>query len=185
MSKVYLFLAEGCEEIEALTPVDLLRRAGEEVVTVSITDQKAVTGSHKITMLADALLSEVDLTDADLLVLPGGMPGTLNLNACQPLMEQVKKQNAAEKKIAAICAAPGILGNLDLVNGREVVCFPGHEPKMKGAVVRSVPTVTDGHITTGRGMGAAIDFSLQLIAVLQGQEAAAEMAGKIVYPYWK
>lgn len=185
MAKVYVFLADGCEEIEALTPVDLLRRAGEEVVTVSVMGRKDITSSHKITILADELIENCDLTSADLLVLPGGMPGTLNLGACEPLTRALLAQHGAGKKVAAICAAPSVLGGLGIAEGRKVVCFPGFEDKMTGAEVLAVPTVTDGNVTTGRGMGAATDFALQLIAVLQGEEAARAMAAKIVYPYWK
>ena len=112
MKKVSIFLAEGFEEVEALTPADLLRRAGAEVTLVSIKAEKTVTGSHGISITADRLFEETDYEDADLLVLPGGMPGTLNLKACEPLLALLKEHNAKGKKLAAICAAPTVLGQV-------------------------------------------------------------------------
>lgn len=118
MKKVSIFLAEGFEEVEALTPADLLRRAGAEVTLVSIGDKKEVAGSHGIIITADRLFVDTDFADADLLILPGGMPGTLNLKACDPLLELLKEHNARGKKLAAICAAPTVLGHAGLLDGQ-------------------------------------------------------------------
>ena len=163
MAKIYVFLADGCEEIEALTPVDLLRRAGEDVCTVSIMGRKEVTGSHKITILADETIEEGEFDDGDMLVLPGGMPGTLNLAGNETLAALIRSYDDQGKKLAAICAAPSILGVMGILKDKNAVCFPGFEEKLAGANVLDVPAVTDKNVTTGRGMGAATDFALELI----------------------
>ena len=181
MAKIYVFLADGCEEIEALTPVDLLRRAGEDVCTVSIMGRKEVTGSHKITILADETIEEGEFDDGDMLVLPGGMPGTLNLAGNETLAALIRSYDDQGKKLAAICAAPSILGVMGILKDKNAVCFPGWEEKLAGANVLDVPAVTDKNVTTGRGMGAATDFALELIRVLQGEDKAKEMAEKIVF----
>ena len=143
MKKVSIFLAEGFEEVEALTPADLLRRAGAEVTLVSIKAEKTVTGSHGISITADRLFEETDYEDADLLVLPGGMPGTLNLKACEPLLALLKEHNAKGKKLAAICAAPTVLGHAGLLNGKNATCYPGCEDGLTGAICQTAPVVTD------------------------------------------
>lgn len=181
MAKIYVFLADGCEEIEALTPVDILRRAGEDVVTVSVTGKKEVTGSHQITVLADRRLEDGEFSDADFLVLPGGMPGTLNLGKSEVLKHQILSAAKAGKHLAAICAAPSVLGELGILKGKKAVCFPGFEDRLEGAEVLEVPAVTDGNVTTGRAMGAAVEFSLALLELLQGKEAADQMAKTILY----
>ena len=181
MKKVGIFMADGCEEIEALTPVDLLRRAGEDVCTVSIMGRKEVTGSHKITILADETIEEGEFDDGDMLVLPGGMPGTLNLAGNETLAALIRSYDDQGKKLAAICAAPSILGVMGILKDKNAVCFPGFEEKLAGANVLDVPAVTDKNVTTGRGMGAATDFALELIRVLQGEDKAKEMAEKIVF----
>ena len=181
MAKIYVFLADGCEEIEALTPVDLLRRAGEDVCTVSIMGRKEVTGSHKITILADETIEEGEFDDGDMLVLPGGMPGTLNLAGNETLAALIRSYDDQGKKLAAICAAPSILGVMGILKDKHAVCVPGFEEKLAGANVLDVPAVTDKNVTTGRGMGAATDFALELIRVLQGEDKAKEMAEKIVF----
>ncbi|MDD7740892.1 MAG: DJ-1 family glyoxalase III [Fusicatenibacter sp.] len=181
MSKIYVFLADGCEEIEALTPVDLLRRAGEEVCTVSVMGRREVIGSHKITILADCTIEEGEFDDGDMLILPGGMPGTLNLGGCESLAALIRSYDDRGKRLAAICAAPSILGVMGILKGKKAVCFPGFEDKLAGSAVLEQAAVTDGNVTTGRGMGAAVDFSLELIRVLQGGEAAKKMGEKIVY----
>ena len=181
MKKVSIFLGEGFEEVEALTPADLLRRAGAEVTLVSIGTEKKVTGSHGISITADRLFNEADYEDADLLVLPGGMPGTLNLKACEPLLALLKEHNAKGKKLAAICAAPTVLGHAGLLNGKNATCYPGCEDGLTGAICETTPVVTDGTITTSRGVGTAIPFALKLIAQLYSQEKADEIARSIVY----
>ena len=179
MKKVSIFLGEGFEEVEALTPADLLRRAGAEVTLVSIGTEKKVTGSHGISITADRLFNKTDYEDADLLVLPGGMPGTLK--ACEPLLALLKEHNAKGKKLAAICAAPTVLGHAGLLNGKNATCYPGCEDGLTGAVCQTAPVVTDGTITTSRGVGTAIPFALKLIAQLYSQEKADEIAKSIVY----
>lgn len=178
---IAVFFANGYEEIEALTVVDLTRRAGIETWMVSITEEKAVTGSHSITVSMDKTLEEVDFEQVDMIVLPGGMPGTLNLEACEPLMEKVKEFDKTGKYISAICAAPTVFGHLGLLNGKKACCYPGMEDGLVGAEVTYESTAMAGHILTSRGMGTAIDFGLQIIARFQGQDAADDMAKKIVY----
>ena len=178
---IAVFFANGYEEIEALTVVDLTRRAGIETWMVSITDEKAVTGSHGITVSMDRTLREVNFEEVDMIVLPGGMPGTLNLEACEPLMEKVKEFDADGKYISAICAAPTVFGHLGLLKGKKACCYPSMEDGLVGAEVTFETTAVADHILTSRGMGTAIDFGLQIIARFQGREAADEMAAKIVY----
>ena len=179
---IAVFFANGYEEIEALTVVDLTRRAGIETWMVSITDEKAVTGSHGINVSMDKTLKEVDFEQVDMIVLPGGMPGTLNLEACEPLMEKVKEFDKAGRYISAIiCAAPTVFGHLGLLNGKKACCYPGMEDGLIGAEVTYESTAMADHILTSRGMGTAIDFGLQIIARFQGQDAAEDMAKKIVY----
>jgi len=182
MSKAYVFLATGFEEVEALTPVDILRRGGHEVVLVSVTGDEIVTGARGINVKADEIFENIDKDGADILILPGGMPGTTNLSLYKPLTDLVIKYNEQGKRIAAICAAPTVFGGLQLLNGRNATCYPGLEDKLIGAQVCIEPVVTDGNITTSRGMGTAIDFSLELLKLLSNSEEAAEkMAKAVVY----
>lgn len=181
MSRVYVFLAEGFEEIEGLTVVDLLRRAKIDTTTVSVMGTKQVKGSHGITVTADSLFEENDYGNAELLVLPGGMPGTLNLGNHEGLCDLLKKHYGEEKKLAAICAAPSILGQLGFLRGRGATCYPGFEEKLDGAVVCTAKTAVDGNITTAKGMGAAIDFSLKLIEQLADQKTADRISESIIY----
>jgi 4-methyl-5(b-hydroxyethyl)-thiazole monophosphate biosynthesis len=173
---VYLFLADGFEEIEALTPVDLLRRAGVEVVTVGVSG-KTVTGSHGIAVSADvgaeeALAMLAAGTIPEMIVLPGGMPGAATLDA-SPLVDTfIDAAEKANAYIAAICAAPMILGKRGLLRGRHATCFPGFEEYLEGAAYMDVHTVTDGRYITGRAMGAATEFALALIKELKGEGAA-------------
>lgn len=181
MAKIYVFLADGCEEVEALTPVDLLRRAGHEVCTVSVMGRERIRGSHNIEITADAKIENTEAEDGDLLLLPGGMPGTRYLGECGKLREMLLDQNRKGKRIAAICAAPSVLGKLGLLKGKRAVCYPGFEEQLEGAEVLKIPAVTDGNITTARGVGAAIDFGLDLVKLLNGEKAAEELARQIVY----
>ncbi len=179
---VYVFLADGFEEIEALTPVDLLRRAGVEVNTVSIyPDRKNVTGARAIEVMADITIDKVDTGKADILVLPGGMPGTVNLLECKALMEMVDSQNEKGKRIAAICAAPArILGAKGLLRGKNATCYPGLEELMDGATPVIKTVVTDGNITTSRGLGTAVDFACELITLILGREKSDEVRASVV-----
>lgn len=181
MSKVYVFLAEGFEEIEGLTVVDLLRRAKIETEMVSVMEGKQIKGSHGIKVTADSMFADVDFSDANLLVLPGGMPGTLNLGNHEGLCELLKKHYTEGKKIAAICAAPSVFGQLGFLNGRVATCYPGFESKLEGAIVCSTKVAVDGNVTTAKGMGAAIDFSLKLIEQLADQQTALEISEGIMY----
>ncbi len=181
MSRTAIFFATGYEEIEALTVVDILRRAGEEITMVSVTDERSVTSSHGVEVTMDKVLSEVNFDETDVIVLPGGMPGTKNLEACAALMEQVDAFVQAGKTVAAVCAAPSILGHRGHLNGKKACSFPDMESQLEGAEVLREPAVIDGNIITGRGMGAAIPFGLAILEKLQGKEAAEAMGKKIVY----
>lgn len=178
---IYAFFAEGLEEIEGLAVVDVLRRAGIETEIVSITGNRQVTGSHNITIQADKCIQDVDIDRADVIFLPGGMPGTLNLAGCEELMKAVQHFYESGKRLAAICAAPSILGNLGILKGKKATCYPGFEDKLLGAEYCSDKVVTDGTITTAKGMGAAIELGLELIRILQGEEAAEKMKNSIIF----
>lgn len=181
MSKVYVFLADGFEEIEGLTVVDLLRRAKVETEMVSIMDTKQVKGSHGIEVSADGMFADYDYADATLLVLPGGMPGTLNLGNHEGLCELLKKHYSEEKMVAAICAAPSVFGQLGFLEGRIATCYPGFETKLNGAIVCATKVAVDGNVVTAKGMGTAIDFSLKLIELLVNKETADEISHGIIY----
>ena len=177
---IYLFLAEGFEEIEALTPVDILRRAGKQVTTVGI-GGKTVTGSHGISVLADVQDNDLDVTDADMIILPGGMPGTLHLDASPIVHRAIDSAVAKGAYIAAICAAPTILGKRGLLDGKKAICYPGMESDLMGAILGEDTVVQDGNIITAAGMGAALPFALKLTEVLCGTEIAQKLATAVVY----
>lgn len=181
MSHIGVFFAEGFEEIEGLTVVDLCRRAGIETDMISITDEKMVMGSHKIPIITDIVLKEVDFEQLDMIVLPGGLKGTQGLEACEPLMEQVDKFNDAGKFISAICAAPSIFGHRGILKGKDACSYPTFESHLDGANVKQNPAVMCENVTTGRGMGCSIDFSLAIIERFQGKEAADKIAEQVVY----
>ncbi|MCH1981011.1 DJ-1/PfpI family protein [Ruminococcus sp. OA3] len=181
MAKVYIFLADGFEEVEGLTTVDLLRRAEIEVVMISIMGRHEVTGANGITVKADKLFEDIDVSDADMLILPGGQPGTTNLGAYKPLTEVLLKWNAKGGKLAAICAAPMVFGGLGLLKGRRATCYPGCEGGLDGAHTSEERVVTDGNITTSRGVGTAIAFGLELITILVNRETADTIKSSIVY----
>lgn len=181
MSKVAVFFGTGYEEIEALAVVDILRRAKIETDMVSIMGERSVTGSHKIVVEMDKLLEEVDFNRVDMIVLPGGLAGTNHLEACEPLMEQVDRFVANDKMVAAICAAPSILGHRGHLQGKKACSYPSFESHLEGAKVQHQPAVIDGNIITGRGMGAAVPFGLAILEKLQGKDAADQMAATIVY----
>lgn len=168
MKKVALFLANGFEEIEALGTVDILRRAQIPIETVSITNDKNVTGAHEITVAADKTYSELDFSTIDVLVLPGGMPGAKHLNEHEELKKQVKAFAEAGKNVAAICAAPMVLGGLRLLDGKKVTCYPGFEPELIDAVTTDEKVVVSDNIITGRGPAFVFDFALQLVETIAG-----------------
>ena len=178
---IYVFLAEGFEEIEALTPVDCLRRAGLTVQTVGVTG-KTVTGSHGISVTADIEADAVKLDDSlEMIVLPGGMPGTRNLEQSETVQKAIAYANANGLYIGAICAAPTILGRLGLLSGRNAVCFPGCEDALTGATLLDAPAVKDGRFITGRGAGAAMEFALTLVAACCGADESDALAKKMVF----
>ena len=181
MKKVCVLLADGFEEVEALTVVDLLRRARVYVDTVSVTEEYMIRGSHGIAVQTEDLFEEVNLAEFDMIVLPGGLPGTTNLGAHSGVRRIVKDFAESGKYVAAICAAPTILSDLGLLKGKRVTCYPDMERKISGAVLTGAPAMVDGNIITGEGVGAAVDFALELIAVLVGNEKAGEIAEAIVY----
>lgn len=181
MSRAAVFFGTGYEEIEALTVVDILRRAEVETIMVSVTDEKSVTGSHDMEVRMDAVIDEVDFEQIDAIVLPGGTPGTKKLEACESLMSQVDAFVSQNKIVAAICAAPSILGHRGILHGKQACSYPTFESHLEGANVLHEPAVTDGNIITGRGMGTAIPFGLAILEKLRGKEAAEQMAKSIVY----
>ncbi|MDO4297416.1 MAG: DJ-1/PfpI family protein [Lachnospiraceae bacterium] len=181
MEKVYVFLADGFEEIEGLTVVDILRRVQVETVTVSIMGKHTVTGSHGIQVEADAVFEDVDFEDGTLYVLPGGMPGTKHLGAHEGLRKLLLDSFTAGKRIAAICAAPSVLGDLGILRGKKAACYPGFEARLTGAEVTSDQVAVDGTVTTSRGMGTAIPFALALVAQLKDQETSDELGRAIIW----
>ena len=183
MKKVSIFLAEGFEEVEALTPADLLRRAGAEVTLVSSGEKKEVAGSHGIVITADRLFAEMEFADMDLLVLPGGMPGTLNLEKSETVKKAVNYCADNDRFVCAICAAPSILGHMGLLKGKKACCFPGFENELEGADVGRDYVCCDGKFITAKGMGAAIDFSEKITACLINENKAKKIKESLQCPY--
>ena len=176
---IAVLLADGFEEIEALTPVDMLRRAGLDVVTVGISSKIAV-GSHGIAVVCDKTPEEVDLSAVSTVIFPGGMPGSLNLDASPFSDAIIKSVTERGGRIAAICAAPLVLGRRGLLKGKRATCYPGFENELIGATVTGESVVTDGNITTAKGMGVALEFSKELITLLVGKEKAEELSSAIM-----
>lgn len=181
MKKVFVFLAEGFEEVEALTVADVMIRAKACVTLVSVSSELSVRGAHGIEIKAQKLIEDLGEEEADLLFLPGGMPGTTNLGKNNLLKEMLQKQSDAGRRIAAICAAPSVLGEMGLLKGRRATCYPGFETALKGATVVEERVVTDGNITTSRGVGTAIDLGLALTGIFYGAEEEKEMAEALQY----
>ena len=175
MKKAIVFLAEGFEEIEALTVVDVLRRGGVEVTTVSVTEDPYVLGAHEVEVLADAD-NEYDVADADMLVLPGGMPGALNLRQSSVVCDAVEDFVASGKLVGAICAAPYVLGELGVLKGKKATCYPGFEDKLLGAAYTATRVQRDGNIITGNGPSSALSFALALLAAITNEETAQQVA---------
>lgn len=173
---VYILLADGFEEAEAIVPADLLRRAGAEVALTGVTGP-VVTGAHGIAVTCDRKLEQVKMEDLELLMLPGGLGGVENIGASPAAMELIRSAAEAGRYVAAICAAPSLLGKLGLLEGRRAVCYPGMEETM-GAVnaQRGHSVVADGHFITGEGPGAAFDFGLKLVETLKGDAAAKQVS---------
>ena len=181
MSKIGIFMADGCEEIEGLTVVDIVRRAKMDITMISVNGKREVTSSHGVTFLTDAVAEEVDYDALDGIVLPGGMPGTLNEEASEQVQAAITYCAEQNRYLTAICAAPSILGHRGLLNGKHAVCYPGFESALTGAEVGTEGVVQDGNIITARGAGVAIDFGLALVAALCGAEKSAEIRKGIVY----
>lgn len=176
---IYLFLAEGFEEIEALTPVDMLRRAGKDIRTVGI-GSRTVAGAHGISVLADMSENEFNDNAPEMIILPGGMPGTLNLDASATVQKAIDSAIKTGAFIAAICAAPTILGKRGLLEGKVATCYPGMEAELKGALLTEQTVARDGNIITAAGMGAALPFALELISVLCGETLARKLKRAVV-----
>lgn len=179
---VYILLGTGFEEIEALTPCDLLRRAGVEVALVGIHGIEIV-GSHKITVRADIPLDAVHLENMEMLVLPGGLRGVESILHCRTALELVKSAWRAGKYVCAICAAPTILAQLDLIGDAPVTCYPAKKPEMLGASVQDAGVVRAGRLITGRAAGSSVDFALALLEALKGPEEAERIAKQIVFEH--
>jgi 4-methyl-5(b-hydroxyethyl)-thiazole monophosphate biosynthesis len=177
---VTVFLAEGFEEIEAITPIDVLRRGGVEVRLCSITDSLTVCGAHGIPILCDTTISELEGTE-EVMLLPGGMPGTLHLKQCSRLRFRLLEHAKQGGYLAAICAAPTVLGELGLLKGRRATCYPGMESGLMAGECSEENVVIDGKIVTSRGAGTAFDFSLALLTLLKGKEAADSLARGMCY----
>jgi len=175
---VYVFLADGFEEIEALTTVDILRRANIKTITVGVGGVTPV-GAHGIKVAADIPESEAVFSDLEMIILPGGMPGTLNLEASETVNKFIEYSYENNLWLAAICAAPSILGHKGLLHKKQAVCYPGFEKHLDGATICDKPVVVDGNIITARGMGAALDFSLTLLSLLKGKEYADKIGEAI------
>ena len=176
---VYVLLGTGFEEVEAITPVDLLRRADIPVLTVGL-NGKTITGGHGIAVQADITIDEIDLIDLDMIVLPGGLGGVSSIRACTAAMDAISFAHANGKFTAAICAGPTVLADLGIPNGKNVVCYPGCESAMGDASIQQFAAIRDGQLITGTSAGCAIAFGLALIAALKGETAAKTVKDQIV-----
>ncbi|MDR1980902.1 MAG: DJ-1/PfpI family protein [Tannerellaceae bacterium] len=180
MKRAVLFLATGFEEMEAVGIVDVLRRGGIETTVVSITRKRYVTGAHGLTIAVDALLSKTDFLTVDALILPGGMPGSRNLNDCESLKQLLITHNKRGKLIAAICAAPLVLGGIGLLLGYKATCYPGFESQLIGADITGEAVVVDRNMITGKGPGWVFDFALAIVKALKGKAVAEEVANGLL-----
>ena len=178
MAKVYVFLADGFEDVEALIPVDVLRRGGVEVITVStVDDLQIVTSAHGVQMVADSMFDDCDFADADLLMLPGGMPGASNLFAHKGVCEAVVRQYEAGKRVSAICAAPAVvLAQLGVLDGHRATCYPGFEQMLTKADYTGELVTVDGLITTAEGPAAAFPYAYELLGQLTDRDTARQIA---------
>ena len=181
MSKIGIFMADGCEEIEGLTVVDIVRRAKMDITMISVNGKREVTSSHGVTFLADAVAEEVDYDALDGIVLPGGMPGTLHLLDHAAVNEVIKKFAGEGKLVAALCAAPSVLGAAGILEGRRATCHPGFEEKLTGAATSEDAVVVDGNIITSRGMGTAIPFALEIVRYFADDAAVEHIKDGLVY----
>ena len=180
MGTVYVFFADGFEEMEALGTVDILRRGGIEVQTVSITADPIVTGAHQVPVTADTTIDKAVLNDADALILPGGMPGASNLNNSEAVKEALLQQYREGRIVAAICAAPMVLGGLGLLKGRNATCYPGFEPQLIGANATGEAVEVSDNVITGKGPGLVMNFALALVASIKNDAVAEEVAAGLL-----
>ena len=177
---IYVFFAQGFEEVEALAPIDLLRRCGKEVITVGVNDN-IIVGSHNIPIVTDTITQEIKLDDTlEMIVLPGGMPGTINLENNPAVQEAIDFCVKNDKFIGAICAAPSILGHKGILKNKKAVCFEGFENQLEGAEVSKDSVMADGNIITARGAGVAVQFGLKLVEVLISKERSATLKAAIL-----
>lgn len=181
MKKTAILFANGYEEVEALTVVDLLRRAKIGCEILSVADSGQVTGSHGISIGADRNFSGTDFSQYDGVILPGGMPGTTNLAADERVLALLRSFASAGKLTAAICAAPTVLAKAGLLEGKKAVCYPGMEEQLTGAKVSFDPVAVDGTVITSRGLGTAIPFALSIVQYFEGRERAEALASSVVY----
>ncbi len=179
--KVYAFMADGTEEVECLSVVDLLRRANFDVTTVSVKPEKSIRSAHGIEIVCDAALDQVNDGEAELLFLPGGGQGTQNFKGCEKLCDMVKLHAAAGKPLAAICAAPSVFGVLGLLKGKKATCYPGFEAQLLGAEYCHDGVVRDGNVFTARGLGYALELGFALIAAFESPEAAEALKRAVQY----
>lgn len=178
---IYVFLAQGFEETEAIAPIDILRRCGKEVITVGIGDN-IIKGSHGIAVVTDTEDKLIELnSDLEMIVLPGGMPGTLNLEKSETVQKAIDYCTANNLYIGAICAAPSILGHKGLLKGKKATCYTGFEDQLAGAEVTDEPAVIDGKIITARGAGVAVDFGLKLVEALVSKEKSEKMGEALLW----
>lgn len=178
---ITVFLATGFEEIEAIAPVDIMRRARLDARIVSIEDSLVVKGTHGIPVQADMMLDQVDFSQVELMVLPGGLPGATNLDTCAPLREVLEKHAAQGKAVAAICAAPLVLGHMGLLKGKKATCYPGVEGELEGAHCTGALVEVDGNTVTGKGPAAAFEFGYALVELLKNQEASLPLRDGMLY----
>lgn len=178
---IYVHLAEGFEEIEALTVVDLLRRAEISVKTVSMEKGLEVKGAHDILVKADIMFSDADYEECEMIVLPGGMPGTSNLMKNEDLLNRIKEFNREGKNIAAICAAPMILGEIGILDGKKATIYPGMESHLKQGEYKDMPVVVDGNIITSKGPATAMTFALELVGILKDEAAKEETSKGLLF----
>lgn len=184
MKKAYVHFAEGFEEIEALTIVDVLRRAEIPTEMVSVTGHRQVAGAHGIKIITDVVFEDVNYDEAAMIILPGGLPGAKNLQDHQGLSKIIEQKASNKEPIAAICAAPMVLGDLGILKGKDAVCYPGFENHLQGANVKSDLSLKSENIITGRGPGAAINFSLEIVKELKGENMANELAKGMIVTTW-
>ena len=176
---IYMFLGTGFEETEAIAPLDLLRRAGLQIMTVGL-NGKVITGGHGIGVEADIEIDQLDLTDLEMVILPGGLGGVASIRGCEKAMDVIRFAYENGKYTAAICAGPTVLADLGITDGKKATCYPGCEGQMGSAIMVEAAAVTDGKVITGTSAGCAVPFGLALIAALKGREAADAIAKQIV-----